>query len=552
MLDALIVGSGPTGLTLAIELLRWGLSVRLIDKAPVPPADASRALAIQARTLEVFHLMGLVDPVRERSLAIHAFNIVRPDGQRARLPIHTLQQLETPYPELRTLPQSDTEGLLQERLKSLRGHAERGVELQSYTQTADKVSAVLRSPRGEERVEARFIIGCDGSRSAVREQAGIAFEGDTYDDHCMVGDVTLDWAFPEQELFLFPSHLGIAVCLPTPEPKRYRIIVVLPNKPADRRELDLDEFLAPVRQFIRIPFTVTAHRFLSRYRLHHRVAARFRHQRAFLAGDAAHVHSPLGGQGMNTGIQDAFNLGWKLAMVSRGQAPGSLLESYESERRAVARHLIDFTDHGFGLIAGSGPVSRLMRRVVPQLLPRLFGVGPVQTRLLGFVSQLHVRYHPSEVVGERLTDGGRAPHPIRTGPAPGVRAPDVQLQRNHTAVRLFDLLRDPGHILLLFTGESEQAVPAAALLAQAGELAARTPGALRVLVVSRQASDQKEALHDASGMAHQLYGASEACAYLLRPDGHVGFRAQGIELALLQNELSKRLLAQGVPASKAS
>ena len=552
MIDALIVGSGPTGLTLAIELLRWGMNVRLIDKAPIPPADASRALAIQARTLEVFHLMGLIEPVRSRSIATHAFNIVKPSGTRARLPMQSMQHLATPYPEIRMLPQSDTEGLLQERLKALRGHVERGVELQSYKQEADKVSAVLRSARGEERIEARWLLGCDGSRSTVREQAGIAFEGNTYDDHCMVGDVYLDWAFPEQELFLFPTHLGIGVAFPMPEPRRYRIIVILPNAPADRRDLTLEEFLKPVRQFIQIPFSITDHHFLSRYRLHHRVAARFRQQRVFIAGDAAHVHSPVGGQGMNTGIQDAFNLGWKLGMVSRGQAPESILDTYDSERRPVARHLVNFTDRGFSFIAGHGPASALLRRVLPQVMPRAFALGPLQQRLLGFVSQLQVRYHASSLVGESLGQGGRAPHPLSRGPSAGSRGPDITLTRNSTAVRLFDLLREPGHLLLLFTGESQEAMPAKAVLARAAEVTPRFAGALRTLVISRQQTEDKEVLHDAAGLAHQLYGATAPCAYLLRPDGHVGFRCQGVERALLQNELAQRLLPCAQSAIKAS
>ncbi|AUX38709.1 FAD-binding monooxygenase [Sorangium cellulosum] len=544
-LDALVVGGGPTGLTMAGELARRGLAVRIVDKALEPPPDHSRALGVQARTLELFDRMGIAEAATARGLRVEAFNLLLSSGRRARLPMRRLSELATSVPGLFVIQQFDTEQVLASRLSGLGVALERGVELVSYTQDGDGVTCTLRRPDASvEEVRARWLLGCDGAHSPVRKGADIAFEGDTYDDHCLLGDLVVDWPLPDGEIYISPTRRGVAAAFPVPGGHRFRIILILPELPPARgAALSLEEFEGTMRGMIPVPFKVEKAIVLSRYRLHHRVAARMRRGRVFLAGDAAHIHSPAGGQGMNTGIQDAYNLAWKLAAVAQGRMPAWLLDTYEMERLPVARRLVDTTDRMFGLLAGHGPIGRTLRLVAPTLMARAFGLAAVQRRILGFVSQLNIRYRRSPL-------SVQIGSPPARGPRAGDRAPEAALRTAAgEPVRLFELLRGVEPALLLFTGprsDGRSNGDEGEARALARRLAARLGGPdLKVLVIG---APEAGGYADPDGQAHAAYGVTGTAAVLVRPDGHVGVRSDPIDEGELGRALG-RLFAQQTEAS---
>ncbi|XXX77228.1 FAD-dependent monooxygenase [Sorangium sp. So ce134] len=528
-LDALVVGGGPTGLTMAGELARRGLTVRIVDKALEPPSDHSRALAVQTRTMELFRRMGIVDAAMERAARVGGINVLRSNGQRARLPIFSFPELSTPMPGIFILQQFDTERVLASRLSALGVTLERGVELASYTQDSAGVTCALRRADGSsEEVRARWLLGCDGAHSPVRKGADIAFEGDTYDDHCMLGDLIVDWPLPDGDLYISPSRQGVAAVFPVPGSHRFRVILIRPEAPPTHgANVSLEEFEAAMREMIPVPFQIQQAIVLSRYRLHHRVAARLRQGRVFLAGDAAHIHSPAGGQGMNTGIQDAYNLAWKLAAVEQGRMPAWLLDTYEMERLPVARRLVDFTDRLFGLMAGHGPVGRTLRAVAPRLAARALGISAVQRRVLGFLSQLKIRYRKSPL-------SVQIGNPPEHGPRAGDRAPDAMvLSEAGEQVHLVDLMRDVDFTLLIFSGPQADG----GARERARKLAAQLGGPdLKVLVIG---APGRGGAADPDGHAHAAYGVASSAAVLVRPDGHVGVRSDPLDEGELRQALGR-------------
>ncbi|WP_437906422.1 FAD-dependent monooxygenase [Sorangium sp. So ce327] len=530
--DALVVGGGPTGLTMAGELARRRLTVRIVDKALEPPPDHSRALVVQTRTMEIFTSMGIADAALAHATRVGGLNVLLSNGQRARLPIFDFPELSTPVPGIFVIQQFDTERVLGSRLSELGVTVERGVELASYTQDSAGVTCTLRRVDGNtEVVRAKWLLGCDGARSAVRQGADIAFEGDTYDDHCMLGDLVIDWPLPDGDIYISPSRRGLAAAFPVPGSHRFRIVLILPEaSPARGASLSLEEFEGVMRSMIPTPFKIQKAIVLSRYRLHHRVATRLREGRVFLAGDAAHIHSPAGGQGMNTGIQDAYNLAWKLAAVEQGKMPAWLLDTYEMERLPVARRLIDFTDRLFGLMAGHGPMGRALRLVAPRLMTRAIGVAAVQRRILGFVSQLKIRYRKSPL---SIQIG----HPPERGPRAGDRAPDASLRSAAgQQVHLFELMRGVDSTLLLFTGPPQGSANTEAhghVRRLAAELS--RPG-LKVLVIG---APEAGGYADPDGRAHAAYGAEAAAAVLVRPDGYVGVRCDPLDERELRQTLDR-------------
>jgi len=516
-MDALVVGGGPTGLTMAAELSRRGLRVRLIDKALVPPTDHSRALAVQSRTMELFEQFGVANDALARGRRVGALNVVAPGQPPARLELNDFTKLSTPFPQMTVIRQEDTERVLCCFAERMGTSLERGVALSSFTQDDAGVTAVLARENGtQETVRAKWLIGCDGSHSPVRKTLGISFDGDTYTDQCLLGEVVMDWASRDGEMYVFPSATGIAACFPVPGEHTYRVILVLPEPlhPRAGEALELPEFESVMRALVAVPFQLKKVIMLARYRLHHRVASQLRKGRVFLCGDAAHIHSPVGGQGMNTGIQDAFNLAWKLAAVQQKRMPAWVLDTYEAERMPVARRLVNVTDRYFGYLSGRGPISSVIRRFAPRLAARAFGLRAVQGRMTGFLSQLRVRYPQSPFSVELGV-------PPRRGPRPGERAPDGRLRNGEPeGVRLFELFRGMHHTLLLFTGPRPQ--PGAG--ARLGLMAQRfTRPDVKAYVVSDEAIPGVYA--DEGGALRQRYGVDGPAAVFVRPDGYISLRS---------------------------
>ncbi|MDH2429565.1 FAD-dependent monooxygenase [Sphaerisporangium sp. TRM90804] len=516
--DVLVVGAGPTGLTMAGELRRHGLDVRIVDRAP-EPARTSRALVVQSRTLEILDDLGVADAAIAEGRLVDGFTGVFSGGRSAHMnlgaDLSALPELDTRYPRPLMLSQDRTEALLAANLEGLGVRVERGLGLESYRETGEGVTATLRRADGrEEPAEARWIVGCDGAHSAVRRSAGIPFDGVTYEREFIMADARLDWDLPDGELYVFPGE-GLFAAWSMPGKRRFR---VFGDVPAGEGDPTMADFQRMLDERVPVPAKVIDTAWVSRYRLHRRGVPRYRAGRAFLAGDAAHIHSPVGGQGMNTGIQDAYNLAWKLALGGE-----ELLDTYHAERRPVGEALLRTTDRAFGVVIADSWTARQVRtRFVPNVLPKLLDRPAVQRLAVGLISQLKIKYPGSPLSGQSGRWSG--------GPEPGSRAWDAPLPGDR---RLYDVLRGPHHTVLLFG--------AAATPSRARRLEERHgPRLIARAVTTDGPADGTPVLPDPGGVLHRRYDASRRpAAYVIRPDGHIAFRTR--DPAALESDLTHRL-----------
>jgi 2-polyprenyl-6-methoxyphenol hydroxylase-like FAD-dependent oxidoreductase len=390
--DVLIVGAGPTGLVLALWLTKLGAKPRIIDKA----ADAgttSRALAVHARTLELYRQLDLTGDVIARGYKVPAVRLWVKGEPRARVSFEEIGSRLTPYPFLHIFPQDEHERLLIAKLEELGVTVERRTELLGYRDEGDRVTARLRGPDGrEESCEAAYIAGCDGVRSRVRETMGTGFTGGTYRHLFYVADVEASGLAIDGELNADIEEADFLAVFPLAGKGQVRLIGTVRDERADRAEtLRFDDVSRRIIENLKVE--VETVNWFSTYHVHHRITQHFRKGRAFLCGDAAHVHSPAGGQGMNTGVGDAINLAWKLKEVLAGHAPDALLDSYEQERIAFARRLVQTTDRVFMLATAEGRFAEIVRtRVVPIVFPALARFEFFRDFLFRTVSQVTINY----------------------------------------------------------------------------------------------------------------------------------------------------------------
>ena len=526
----LVIGAGPVGLTMAGELARHGVPCRIVDRAP-EPASTSKALAIFPRTLEVFEAMGLADRFLAAGHRLHGLSLHHRLEQIAQVDFHTVA---SPYPFALGLPQSETERLLTERLASYKIEVERNVELIGLTQTSDAVHAVLRHGDGrEEMVETPWLIGCDGAHSATRHTLGMDFEGAQYDESFILADVQLETTLAPDRVHLFLNEDGVLGVIPFAE-NRWRVVA---NIPPDSRDQTLSEVaLAEVQSLIDqrgvTGMKASDPSWMSRFHISHRKVREFRKLRVFLAGDAAHIHSPAGGQGMNTGIQDAFNLAWKLALVVRGRAPAQILASYHVERDPVARSVLNLTDRITRMATMRNSVVQSVRDF---LLPVVSGIDFVGGKIADRLAELNVSYRESAIVENH--GGGR----LRAGD----RAPDADLRDDdNQARRIFELFREPRHVLLIFLGAGGDAGAKSEDLGAA--LDGLPEGALDTYRIGRGQSDLPAELRDISGLAHAAYGLPNGGVALVRPDGYLGYRSDDFAPAEVRDYLTRIFLLPSV------
>lgn len=409
--DVLIVGAGPTGLVLALWLTKQGVKVRIIDKTD-RPGTTSRALVVQARTLELYRQLGLTSEILERGHKVPGINLWVKGKKATRVPLETIAEGLTPYGPF-IYPQDQHERLLITRLEAFGVRVERLTELLSFTDEWDHVRATLRRPDGrQERCEASYLAGCDGARSIVRQKLGTGFRGGTYQQVFYVADVDAAGPALDGELHVDLDEADFLAVFPLKGQGRARLIgTVRDERAAHSENLKFED--VSDRAIHHMKVQIRKVNWFSTYHVHHRVTEHFRRGRIFLLGDAAHIHSPAGGQGMNTGIGDAINLAWKLKAVLAGQASTALLDTYEPERRAFAQKLVATTDKGFTLATAEGRVADFIRtRVIPLVVPTLFKFAAARDYMFIAVSQLVVAYHDSALSQGKAGDvcgGDRLP-----------------------------------------------------------------------------------------------------------------------------------------------
>ncbi|MDQ0945618.1 FAD-dependent monooxygenase [Streptomyces sp. V1I1] len=504
-LDVLVVGAGPTGLALAAQLHAYGARFRIIDRH-LDRARESRALAIQPRTLEALAPFGVTDELVARGNPGVQLRMHLP-GRTVRLPLFDIGVADTPYPFLLFLSQAETESVLGAHLAAAGTTVERGTELLDMDPTAEKAHAAcrLRHQGGsEEEVTARYVVGCDGAHSTVREQAGIGFEGYAYPQAFVLADLEVD-GLEKGAAHGYMTEAGIVLFFPLVSPASWRMIAMRPPGDTEAESpVDIGQLEAIVDGYVSGRLHLRDPVWMTDFRLYNRGAKNYRAGRAFLAGDAAHIHSPAGAQGMNTGIQDSLNLGWKLALVCRGAAPDALLDTYESERAPVGRNVLRFTDRAFTIATSRNPLLKLARaHVAPRLAPLALRLPFLRAAAFRTVSQLAIHYRRSLATTE-------GPHSPRHGPRAGDRLPgspgDLQAM---TAA--------PGYHLLL-CGRHE--------VWDTDGIAAATGGRDHLLHVHTLGTSGPW-----RGITHCL----------VRPDAYIGYRAGGTDLTGLLRYLDRWL-----------
>ena len=396
--EVLIVGAGPTGLMLANQLARRGVPAMIIDRHS-GPAQQTRAIGVQARTLEIYARLGIASQALELGALTRGANIWAAGKHKARIPVGDIGRDLSPFPYVLMLGQDDNERIMGARLRDFRVAVNWNTELVTLEQSADAVSARIKGPDGSERtLRVAWVAGCDGSRSAVREQCDIEFPGAPYEHVFFVADTVSTGAMVPNELNVYMWKSGFHLFFPMHGQDRWRLIGILPDALRERSGLGIGDVVPQVREAAGASFTVQSCQWFSTYRIAHRSAARFRERRCFLLGDAAHIHSPVGAQGMNTGLQDAYNLGWKLALVVTGRATPALLDSYEAERQPVAQRLLDTTDRMFRVVVSDSWLAGLLRtRLIARAAALAMHFPRVQRLVFRTVSQIGIHYRHSRL-----------------------------------------------------------------------------------------------------------------------------------------------------------
>ena len=519
--DVLVVGAGPTGLMLANQLGRRGVRALIVDRHAGPSVE-TRALGVQARTLEIYSKLGIVDRALDLGKRGTGANIWADGKKMARVPLGEAGQSVTPYPFILILGQDDNERIMGERLRDWSMSVEWNTELVGLEQEPGHVSAMLKLPDGTTRkVTTAWVAGCDGARSAVRELSAITFPGAPYEHVFFVADTEVTGNMVPDEVNVYLWRQGFHLFFPMRGKDHWRIVGILPANLRGRDDVKFEAVIPSLRGEAGAGLSLRACSWFSTYRIHHRSAARFRDRRCFLLGDAAHIHSPVGAQGMNTGLQDAYNLGWKLALVVAGRADAALLDSYEEERMPVARRLLNTTDRAFRLIVADSWLAGVLRT---QILARIAAFAMSRERIQSFafrvVSQtgIHYRKTPLSVSLGELPDS--APHA-------GDRFPWLRLncRPDRPVEDLFELLDDTRFNLIVIG----QPPPPREELAL-GDL-------LRIHVIPA------DPVNDAELVRAEI---PQPSFYLLRPDGHVGICGARLEAARVARYLSESLRLKAI------
>ena len=507
----LIVGAGPTGLALALALVKCGITPRIIDMKPGVVRE-SRAVGVQARTLEFYRQLGIADQVVSAGTQVGKIFMRRRGRAVTEIDVANFGSGLSTFPFILCLPQDEHERLLASHLAGLGVHVEWNRKLLTLQDTGTEVKARLAGKDGDEECIAHYVVGCDGGRSRVREELQLGFPGATSQKTYFVADVeaTGDATDPVQAAGSFSFCLDAAdfmLVLPARGSGSYRLIGLLPDG-STGGTTEFDDIRRTVEKTTGVH--VDKVNWFSTYRVHHRVADHFGVGRVFVAGDAGHVHSPLGGQGMNTGIGDAVNLSWKLAAVLQHRADTSILDTYEAERIPFARLLVATTDKLFQRISGAGMGRRIARRILfLHVIPRLLHYGRTRRLVFRRISQAHVNYR-----GSRLSEGS-------TGDIEaGDRLPWVALDAardNYLPLRSFEWQI---HVY----GYAEKAMREAAR-------AAGVP------------------LHEfAWSAAMETARFAQNACYLIRPDGYIAVAGAGQDVQILAKLLSRfQVRAQNAP-----
>lgn len=510
--DVLIVGAGPTGLTLACQLVRYGVDFVIIEKnETVTPY--SKALGVHARTLEIYEQMELASAAVDQGAIAGKVRMLVDGEVEAELDLSSLGEGLSSYPFILLLEQSKNERLLYDYLRSHDKDVLWKSELQAFSHDDEGVTATVTTTAGEpQTISAKFLVGCDGARSPVRRALGLEFAGSTFERMFYVADAQVDWKFSHDSLHVCLQRDALLIFFPLKGDKRYRIVGTFPEEFAkDEGEILYDEIEGRIKDQARLELDIHDVEWFSTYKVHTRHVSSFSVGRCHLAGDAAHIHSPAGAQGMNTGIQDGYNLAWKLALTLQYQAKERLLRSYNEERLENAKNLLETTDRIFQLGAGSEwPLAFLRMKVVPSIARFILSIDTVKKFIFPRLSQIGINYRGaslSQPDGDEDFDvkaGDRMPYFLVDGRS------------------VFDSLRQPKFHFIVF--QETEADAAEALTAAINQIETVDFNAFELTTQVRE-----------------LFGSDQAFCVFLRPDNYVAFISHTISVARVNDYLSSTI-----------
>lgn len=505
--DVLIIGAGPTGLALACQLVRYGINFLIIEKKEgVTPY--SKAIGVHARTLEIYEQIDLAERAVEQGAVAGKGRLIVDGEVRGELDFANIGEGLSPYPFVLMLEQSKNEQLLYEYLLSHGKEVQWETELEDFTATDSIVTARIKTSDGKtQTVEAKYLAGCDGPKSLVRHTLGLEFGGSTFERMFYVADAQVDWRFSHDALHICLGKESFAVFFPLKGEKRYRIVGVFPEEFAkDEGEVLYEEIEARIREQAKLELDIHDVEWFSTYKVHTRHASKFSAGRCFLAGDAAHIHSPAGAQGMNTGIQDGYNLAWKIALVLGGTAGPNLLDTYNEERLENAKNLLRTTDRMFQLAAGDAWWLAFIRtNVFPSVANYVLSFDAVRNFVFPLLSQIGINYRHSSL----SRHAGDEDFTVKAGD----RMPYFVVDGNS----VYDRLREPRFHLLAFSNEQ----------GEVESLKAQVEKGLFDFHEFQLTSEVKE-----------TFGADRPFHILLRPDNYIAFISAQATATDIENYLA--------------
>ncbi len=493
--DVIIIGAGPTGLSLACQLIRYGIDFIIIEKKEGVTAY-SKAVGVQARTLEIYEQLDLGHKAVECGQIASKIGIIESGKICGEVDLSNMGQGLSPYPYLLILEQSKNEQLLYEYLQNHQKEVLWKTELEHFSQNEAGVTVHIKTANGDSQIiKANYLVGCDGAKSPIRHDLGFSFEGSTLERLFYVADVQIDWSFGDEAGYGCLAPASTVLFFPMKGEKRYRIIGTFPEGlDKDEGEILYEEIEQHIKDDTKLSLDISNVNWFAVYKVHSRCVNKFSEGRCFLAGDSAHIHSPAGGQGMNTGIQDAYNLAWKIAFVLKGYSSEKLLESYNAERLANAQKLLESTDRAFTVLVGSNWFFSFLRTTIFPVLAKYFlRLGIVGKKLFLLVSQIRISY-PDSPISDRSGDknfkvkaGDRMPYFLIDGKS------------------IYDRLHQPKFHMLTFSNQpnNEQ-------------------------MVREKIAQDYDRLVDYHALplnprVAEVFGVNESFSLLLRPDNYIGF-----------------------------
>jgi 2-polyprenyl-6-methoxyphenol hydroxylase-like FAD-dependent oxidoreductase len=527
-LPALIIGAGPTGLMMACELARHGISFRIIDKKP-EATSASNATWIQTRTLELLDHIGIADRFLRMGHQCKAINLHTNKKNVAKI---SLNDIDSIYPFILMLPQSKTESLLTQRLEELNNRIERSLELIEVKQENNSVISTIKHPDGRiENITSHWLIACDGANSKVRESCNLFFSGKDLPEQFMVADARMSSHLPNDEIHMFfdkgtifPDRGTILAAFPWGS-SEYRVTANL-YQGHTRQTFTAIEVKEAVHERAYANYTVDSVSWISPFWIHSKIVDNMRHGAIFLAGDAAHIHSPAGGQGMNTGIQDAYNLAWKLALIIKGKAAPSLLDTYHSERHPVVKYIVDQTEHFTNMAlfdkSFTAKLNNFSRELShnPESISKEIGMQ---------ITQLDIQYQNSPIIDYNESISKNAPQP-------GKRAPDVLISPSN---QLYKHFNNTMHNVLLFTGSTITKDKLAKMIDLQQWLNQKFSGLVKAHIITNEKLDIDNSILDSNNTIHQSYHAEQPTIYIVRPDTYIAYCSDKLDADSIEQLLTR-------------